>query len=215
MGLCRIGFDFEVAELRKASSTTNIMFSRWRQRTKHVLRVLPALNITKRNLDQFFDCPNKGIGIWVLYLDISKEMRCSIPWHSWIDGERNKPSLRSIKKTWRLIMGEWFWPCTTGLKETRCRLKAWSYPYNNLAGQGRPIGLERFNFYPWKVGCTGQLIKTAPFARFLIIYWIQTRCYHRSRRAIAFKSGNKNCWRAERRITPKAIWSWVNFCINP
>ena len=47
-------FDFEVAELRKKLIHNQYMFTGGAS-DKHVLRVLPALNITKENLDQFFD----------------------------------------------------------------------------------------------------------------------------------------------------------------
>jgi len=47
-------FDFEVAELRKKLIHNQHMFTGGAS-DKHVLRVLPALNITKENLDQFFD----------------------------------------------------------------------------------------------------------------------------------------------------------------
>ncbi|NNG10350.1 MAG: aminotransferase class III-fold pyridoxal phosphate-dependent enzyme, partial [Arenibacter sp.] len=47
-------FDFEVAELRKKLIHNQHMFTGGAS-DKHVLRVLPALNITKEHLDQFFD----------------------------------------------------------------------------------------------------------------------------------------------------------------
>lgn len=47
-------FDFEVAELRRKLIHNQHMFTGGAS-DKHVLRVLPALNITKENLDQFFD----------------------------------------------------------------------------------------------------------------------------------------------------------------
>eukprot|EP01089_Gocevia_fonbrunei_P015041 TRINITY_DN4300_c0_g1_i1.p2 TRINITY_DN4300_c0_g1~~TRINITY_DN4300_c0_g1_i1.p2 ORF type:complete len:376 (-),score=91.85 TRINITY_DN4300_c0_g1_i1:5293-6420(-) len=47
-------FDFEVAELRKKLIHNQHMFTGGAS-DKHVLRVLPALNITKENLDHFFD----------------------------------------------------------------------------------------------------------------------------------------------------------------
>ncbi len=46
-------FDFEVAELRKKLIHNQFMFTGG-AKDKHVLRVLPALNITKENLDTFF-----------------------------------------------------------------------------------------------------------------------------------------------------------------
>jgi acetylornithine aminotransferase len=53
-------FDFEVAELRKKLIHNQHMFSGGAS-DKHVLRVLPALNITKENLDQFFDALKKEL----------------------------------------------------------------------------------------------------------------------------------------------------------
>tara|TARA_R110000796_G_scaffold18693_2_gene56567 strand:- start:4246 stop:5373 length:1128 start_codon:yes stop_codon:yes gene_type:complete len=53
-------FDFEVAELRKKLIHNQHMFTGGAS-DKHVLRVLPALNITKRNLDQFFDALKKEL----------------------------------------------------------------------------------------------------------------------------------------------------------
>lgn len=47
-------FDFEVAELRKKLIHNQHMFTGGAS-DKHVLRVLPALNITKEHLDQFFE----------------------------------------------------------------------------------------------------------------------------------------------------------------
>lgn len=53
-------FDFEVAELRKKLIHNQFMFTGGAS-DKHVLRVLPALNITKENLDQFFDALKKEL----------------------------------------------------------------------------------------------------------------------------------------------------------
>ncbi|MCK0134299.1 aspartate aminotransferase family protein [Arenibacter sp. S6351L] len=53
-------FDFEVAELRKKLIHNQHMFTGGAS-DKHVLRVLPALNITKENLDQFFDALKKEL----------------------------------------------------------------------------------------------------------------------------------------------------------
>lgn len=53
-------FDFEVAELRKKLIHNQYMFTGGAS-DKHVLRVLPALNITKENLDQFFDALKKEL----------------------------------------------------------------------------------------------------------------------------------------------------------
>ena len=53
-------FDFEVAELRKKLIHNQFMFTGGAS-DKHVLRVLPALNITKKNLDQFFDALKKEL----------------------------------------------------------------------------------------------------------------------------------------------------------
>lgn len=53
-------FDFEVAELRKKLIYNQHMFTGGAS-DKHVLRVLPALNITKENLDQFFDALKKEL----------------------------------------------------------------------------------------------------------------------------------------------------------
>ena len=46
-------FDFEVAELRKKLIYDQHMFTGG-AKDKHVLRILPALNITKDHLDIFF-----------------------------------------------------------------------------------------------------------------------------------------------------------------
>ena len=53
-------FDFEVAELRKKLIHNQHMFTGGAS-DKHVLRVLPALNITKENLDHFFDALKKEL----------------------------------------------------------------------------------------------------------------------------------------------------------
>ncbi|MCM4150719.1 aspartate aminotransferase family protein [Arenibacter sp. N53] len=53
-------FDFDVAELRKKLIHNQHMFTGGAS-DKHVLRVLPALNITKGNLDQFFDALKKEL----------------------------------------------------------------------------------------------------------------------------------------------------------
>ncbi|MEQ8219103.1 MAG: aminotransferase class III-fold pyridoxal phosphate-dependent enzyme [Arenibacter sp.] len=53
-------FDFEVAELRKKLIHNQFMFTGGAS-DKYVLRVLPALNITKENLDQFFDALKKEL----------------------------------------------------------------------------------------------------------------------------------------------------------
>ena len=53
-------FDFEVAGLRKKLIHNQHMFTGGAS-DKHVLRVLPALNITKENLDQFFDALKKEL----------------------------------------------------------------------------------------------------------------------------------------------------------
>ncbi|MEG3656600.1 aspartate aminotransferase family protein [Arenibacter palladensis] len=53
-------FDFEVAELRKKLIHNQFMFTGGAS-DKHILRVLPALNITKENLDQFFDALKKEL----------------------------------------------------------------------------------------------------------------------------------------------------------
>lgn len=53
-------FDFEVAELRKKLIHNQHMFTGGAS-DKHVLRILPALNITKENLDQFFDALKKEL----------------------------------------------------------------------------------------------------------------------------------------------------------
>ena len=53
-------FDFEVAELRKKLIHNQFMFTGGAS-DKHVLRVLPALNISKENLDQFFDALKKEL----------------------------------------------------------------------------------------------------------------------------------------------------------
>ena len=47
-------FDFEVAELRKKLIHEHHLFTGG-AKDKHVLRILPALNITKADLDVFFD----------------------------------------------------------------------------------------------------------------------------------------------------------------
>ncbi len=47
-------FDFEVGELRKALIYKHHMFTGG-AKNKHVLRILPPLNITKAHIDQFFD----------------------------------------------------------------------------------------------------------------------------------------------------------------
>jgi len=46
-------FDFEIAALRKKLIHNQFMFTGG-AKDKHVLRVLPALNITKENIDTFF-----------------------------------------------------------------------------------------------------------------------------------------------------------------
>lgn len=51
-------FDFEVADLRKKLIHNQHLFTGGAN-DKHVLRILPALNITKENLDQFFDALKK------------------------------------------------------------------------------------------------------------------------------------------------------------
>ncbi|MCM4166905.1 [LysW]-aminoadipate semialdehyde transaminase [Arenibacter antarcticus] len=53
-------FDFEVSELRKKLIHNQHMFTGGAN-DKHVLRILPALNITKENLDQFFDALKKEL----------------------------------------------------------------------------------------------------------------------------------------------------------
>lgn len=53
-------FDFEVAELRKKLIYNQHMFTGGAS-DKHILRILPALNITKENLDQFFDALKKEL----------------------------------------------------------------------------------------------------------------------------------------------------------
>lgn len=53
-------FDFEVVELRKKLIHNQHMFTGGAS-DKHVLRILPALNITKENLDQFFDALKKEL----------------------------------------------------------------------------------------------------------------------------------------------------------
>jgi acetylornithine aminotransferase len=53
-------FDFEVAELRKKLIHNQFMFTGGAS-DKYVLRVLPALNITKENLDQFFNALKKEL----------------------------------------------------------------------------------------------------------------------------------------------------------
>ena len=53
-------FDFEVGELRKKLIYNQHMFTGGAN-NKHVLRILPALNITKENLDQFFDALKKEL----------------------------------------------------------------------------------------------------------------------------------------------------------
>ncbi|MBC8766576.1 aspartate aminotransferase family protein [Arenibacter sp. BSSL-BM3] len=53
-------FDFEVAELRKKLIHNQHMFTGGAS-DKYVLRILPALNITKENLDQFFDALKKEL----------------------------------------------------------------------------------------------------------------------------------------------------------
>jgi acetylornithine aminotransferase len=50
-------FDFEVAELRKKLIYEQHLFTGG-AKDKYVLRILPALNITKKHLDQFFDALN-------------------------------------------------------------------------------------------------------------------------------------------------------------
>jgi acetylornithine aminotransferase len=47
-------FDFEVAELRKKLIYNQHLFTGG-AKDKHVLRILPALNITKADLDIFFE----------------------------------------------------------------------------------------------------------------------------------------------------------------
>jgi acetylornithine aminotransferase len=46
-------FDFEVAELRKKLIYDQHLFTGG-AKDKHVLRILPALNITEKHLDVFF-----------------------------------------------------------------------------------------------------------------------------------------------------------------
>ena len=53
-------FDFEVAQLRKKLIHNQHMFTGGAS-DKHVLRVLPALNITKEHLDQFFEALEKEL----------------------------------------------------------------------------------------------------------------------------------------------------------
>ncbi|NHF60678.1 aspartate aminotransferase family protein [Flavobacteriaceae bacterium TP-CH-4] len=53
-------FDFEVAELRKGLIYNQHLFTGG-AKDKHVLRVLPALNITKEHLDMFFDALKKEL----------------------------------------------------------------------------------------------------------------------------------------------------------
>ena len=47
-------FDFEVAELRKKLIYDQHLFTGG-AKDKHVLRILPALNITEKHLDIFFE----------------------------------------------------------------------------------------------------------------------------------------------------------------
>ena len=47
-------FDFEIAEMRKKLIYEHRIFTGG-AKDKHVLRVLPALNITKEDLDIFFE----------------------------------------------------------------------------------------------------------------------------------------------------------------
>src|SRR5690554_8141280 len=53
-------FDFEVAELRKRLIYKTQIFTGGAS-NKKLLRILPALNITKENLDQFFDALKKEL----------------------------------------------------------------------------------------------------------------------------------------------------------
>ncbi len=55
-------FDFEVAELRKKLIHNQHMFTGGAS-DKHVLRILPALNITKGDLDQFFEALEEELAL--------------------------------------------------------------------------------------------------------------------------------------------------------